>query len=221
MKRIEKPSDSIIPTTVDDLKADLLISYKLKVLLFDLRNIRNPDSERRILSTLDELYISTPYFTAEEAARVKRATTNNLEPRVSHHEQSAKDDAEASGGDGQTTESAVHIGEVHVGGCQDRESDTSTIQTVEEAIHTRLENFFQKRKASGDMRPCGPHDMAPVYESVFGISPTELNDERFQSRLRRQGLPATVPVPVNRPDNQKGNPDEGKKDAKKGRKGRK
>lgn len=60
--------------------------------------------------------------------------------------------------------------------------------TVEEAITKELENFFEKRKASGDWRPCGPHDMAPMYLSVFGIDKSEIEDEKFVSRIKRSGL---------------------------------
>jgi hypothetical protein len=60
--------------------------------------------------------------------------------------------------------------------------------TVEEAIKTRLAKFFEKRRASGDSRPCGPHDMVPIYERVFGVQKSELEDERFLGRLRRSGL---------------------------------
>lgn len=60
--------------------------------------------------------------------------------------------------------------------------------TVEEAIHSSLSDFFDKRNASGDARPCGPHDMVPVYGRVLGIQKDELKDERFLSRLRRSGL---------------------------------
>lgn len=60
--------------------------------------------------------------------------------------------------------------------------------TVEEAIHQRLANFFEKRRASGDSRPCGPHDMAPIYFSVFGIRKEEMQDRRFLSRVKRSGL---------------------------------
>lgn len=60
--------------------------------------------------------------------------------------------------------------------------------TVEEAIHKCLSGFFDKRKASGDARPCGPHDMIPVYTTIFGISKDELKDERFLNRLRRSGV---------------------------------
>lgn len=59
---------------------------------------------------------------------------------------------------------------------------------MEEAIHERLVGFFDKRRASGDSRPCGPHDMAPIYEKVFNIEPSELRNEHFLSRLRRSGL---------------------------------
>ena len=61
-------------------------------------------------------------------------------------------------------------------------------KTIEESITERLSGFFDKRRASGDSRSCDPYDMAPIYESTFGISRSELQDERFLSRLRRSGL---------------------------------
>lgn len=64
---------------------------------------------------------------------------------------------------------------------------------MEEAIYERLAGFFDKRRASGDSRPCGPHDMAPIYEKVFNIEPSELRDENFPSRLRRSGLRESLP----------------------------
>ena len=60
--------------------------------------------------------------------------------------------------------------------------------TIEAAIQSSLQNFFEKRRASGDARPCGPHDMGPIYKAVFGISTEELRDEKFLGRLRRCGL---------------------------------
>jgi hypothetical protein len=60
--------------------------------------------------------------------------------------------------------------------------------TIEEAIKSCLENFFENLKASGDARPCGPHDMGPIYRAVFGITKEELRNEKFLSRLRRVGL---------------------------------
>lgn len=66
-------------------------------------------------------------------------------------------------------------------------------KTVEEAIYERLASFFDDRRASGDSRPCGPHDKASIYEKVFNIEPSELRDERFLSRLRRSGLGESLP----------------------------
>lgn len=60
--------------------------------------------------------------------------------------------------------------------------------TVDEAITQRLENFFEKRKASGDARPCGPHDMVPAYLECFGIEKREIRDEGFVRRVRKHGL---------------------------------
>lgn len=68
------------------------------------------------------------------------------------------------------------------------ESKLKEQMTIEEAIKMRMSNFYNKRKASGDFRPCGPHDMVPVYLNVFGIEREALEDEQFLGRLRRAGL---------------------------------
>ncbi|CAO1596948.1 hypothetical protein XANCAGTX0491_000775 [Xanthoria calcicola] len=60
--------------------------------------------------------------------------------------------------------------------------------SIQETIHQRLANFFDKRKASGDSRPCGPHDMLPIYLDVFKLQKQDLKDEKFLGRLRRSGL---------------------------------
>ncbi|KAK7984207.1 D-xylulose reductase A [Apiospora arundinis] len=67
--------------------------------------------------------------------------------------------------------------------------------TVESAIQKAMADFFEKRKASGDARPCGSHDLAPIYETVFGVKKEEAQDEKFISRLRRQGLPPVEDEP--------------------------
>lgn len=146
-----------LPATTSTLKSDPNIGYKIKVLLYDLRNItKDRASEQRTMNTVDELYISTPYFTFEEAAHIKSAVVDsNL---------TNKDDFST-----------------------DLRGNAQPL-TVEEAIHASLKGFFEKRKASGDARPCGPHEMAPIYEEIFGIPREDLQDERFLSRLRRQGL---------------------------------
>jgi hypothetical protein len=69
-----------------------------------------------------------------------------------------------------------------------KEVPTLETMSIEAAIKYCLQNFFEKRRASGDARPCGPHDMGPIYQAVFGITKEDLKNEKFLSRLRRTGL---------------------------------
>jgi hypothetical protein len=145
--------------------------YKIHVLLYDLCNIATDRAaEARTLATTDELYISAPYFTPSEATLIK---TTRISPPVLNEtpefEMVEYDDED----------------EVQ----QNQAAPSGEPITIEEAIKACLQNFFEKRRASGDARPCGPHDMAPIYLAVFGIAKDELKDEKFTSRLRRAGLP--------------------------------
>jgi hypothetical protein len=151
-------------TALSELQQDTNLWYKVHVLIYDLCNIKSDrSSESRTLDTTDELYISGPYFTPSEAAMIKGAI---IECRRKPQEITyTEDDAKP---EGLTVK---------------REP-----KTVEEAVKEKLAGFFDKRKASGDSRPCGPHDMAPIYESVFAIKHSELEDPRFLGRLRRSGL---------------------------------
>ncbi|KAG9645086.1 hypothetical protein KCU95_g8269, partial [Aureobasidium melanogenum] len=152
------------------LQANRNLWYKIRVLLHDLCNIATDRAaELRTLATTDELYISAPYFTAEEAALVKN--TEILAPTPTEVPEFEELDQEVTLEPRQT------------------EDVTSHTVTIEQAIKDCLQNFFEKRRASGDSRPCGPHDMGPIYRAVFGISKEELKDEKFLSRLRRAGLP--------------------------------
>ena len=150
-------------TTLSALRQETDLWYRICVLLYDLSNVASdPLSEKRISSTTHELYISEPYFTESEATRICTALIDDLAKAEVTNIQSASSP-----------------------------DDTSTFHeeiTVEEAIHIKLTDFFDKRKASGDARPCGPHDMVPVYGVIFGIQKEQLKDERFLSRLRRSGL---------------------------------
>ena len=154
--------------TLSDLKQNAQVWYKIHVLLYDICNIATDhSSEMRTLSTTDELYISSPYFTPSESALIK-ATVIEYKEAVPNTDDPNKIEVQTD---------------------QDGDADAVVVRkTIEEAIKERLSGFFDKRRASGDARPCGPHDMAPVYESIFGISRSELQDERFLSRLRRSGL---------------------------------
>ncbi|TGO57051.1 hypothetical protein BCON_0070g00230 [Botryotinia convoluta] len=154
--------------SMSELQAD--IDLLIRVLLYDLHNVANDrEAQARTQETTDELYISGPYFTSEEAARIKCTVvpvlTLNEIPEFEELEGDLKHD----------TTPAL-------------EDDAPKNMTVETAIKCCFQSFFEKRKASGDARPCGPHDMGPIYRAVFMISKEELKDERFLGRLRRGGL---------------------------------
>lgn len=213
------PSQTPIPPkhTLRELKINLNIHYKLKLLLHDLRNLKtNPSSEKRLQQTIDELYISSPYFTSSEAALVKNSLvtlpSRSLRFGIIEHENENEED---------TQERRM----VKDGSNKGEEKKTTT---TEEAIKSLLCGFLDKRKASGDSRPCGPHDIAPVYGLVFGISKEELEDEGFLRRVARVGLGVDEGTSRNvggdvttKPNNgRKGKGDEGRKDKMKGKKGR-
>ncbi|KAF4553950.1 Hypothetical protein D9617_5g068250 [Elsinoe fawcettii] len=156
------------PMVNELLLAQPKIRYRLQVLLYDLRNIsKSREAEMRTMSTTDPLYISQPYFSMSEANLLKNSLVDIDGITTSDIADELYDTAESSP---ESTKSA------------------NSRLTVEQAIQSRLGSFFEKRRASGDARPCGPHDMAPVYQSVFGITKDELEDPRFISRLARSGL---------------------------------
>lgn len=166
-------------TTLSVLRQELELWYRLHVLLYDLKNVANdPFSEKRICSTTNELYISEPYFSDSEAVRICTAIVDGVLGNADEAiDAGTKVTTEADNGDTMDL--------------SDSDCPSSTLNgnvTVEEVIHTRLSNFFEKRKASGDARPCGPHDMLPIYLSVFNVGKEGPEDDRFLSRLRRSGL---------------------------------
>ena len=170
MKRNKKPAATpydkrpeSIKTTLSALRQDLELWYRIQVLLYDLSKVaRDPQSEKRVSSTTHPLYISEPYFSDSESTRILTAViddSTNVQAMTAPYPNSDDDKPNLPEG-----------------------------TTIEEAIYDRLTNFLDKRKASGDARPCGPHDMVPVYGSIFGIPKEKLEDERFLARLRRSGL---------------------------------
>lgn len=140
-KSAAPPSSTLpkYPQTLSSLRANHDLWYKILLLIHDLHSVST--SQKRLEQTVDEIYISTPYFSEEEAEFVK----------------AAKIDDDGS-------------------------------ETIEEAIKLRLQNFFEKRKASGDWRPCGPHDMGPVFLEGFGVAKEEIRDERFLGRVGRERM---------------------------------
>ncbi|KAK9445640.1 hypothetical protein VB005_00752 [Metarhizium brunneum] len=146
------------PQTTSALRTDGILGYKIRVLMYDLLNItKDPSSARRLNATVNEHYLSTPYFTASEAETIKNATV----------------DAEISS----------HL-------IPDESSATEAIlgKSLYGALCALLQNFLDKRRASGDARPCGPHDLAPIFAALLGIELEELKDEKFLGRLRRNGV---------------------------------
>jgi hypothetical protein len=165
--KAEKPTETTLAhSTVAELRADRDLWYRICVLIYDLRNLaKDNNAENRILCTTDELYISTPYFSSDEAARIKVAMIESTLPYPTPP-------SELEGW-------ADELDEL---------PPPPQATSIEHAITISLANFFEKRRASGDPRPCGPHDMAPIYQRVFGVDRTKIEDERFLSRLRRSGL---------------------------------
>lgn len=161
------------------LQANRDLWYKIQVLLYDLCNIATDrTAESRTLATTDELYISAPYFVADEAALIK--STRIPPPTLQEIPEFEQFGYEKFDNEQDTISQDPRVEEA---------TPPARLVTIEEAIKGCLENFFEKRRASGDARPCGPHDMGPIYLAVFGVSKEELKDEKFLSRLRRSGLP--------------------------------
>ncbi len=163
--------------TLFELREHENIWYKLKVLIYDFSNIKNDSaSVARLERTVDEVYISEPYFTFSEASLVK----NTLAKRCLD-ETGEAEELESS----TVSETIASAQETRM---KDGPPSVGEVETIEEAIKRRMSAFYDKRNASGDFRPCGPHDMVPVYLTVFGIDKRELMDERFLGRLKRSGI---------------------------------
>lgn len=150
-----------LPTTASAVRDDPSLGYKLRVLIHDLLNIsRDPSSEKRLNATTDEYYLSLPYFSAQEAEAIENAVID-VEPSLHNIP-----------------------GDLNTGG----DDSPLTSKSVKDALRWILSGFFDKRRASGDSRPCGPHHLAPLYAALYGINLAELQDTKFLGRLRRNGI---------------------------------
>lgn len=70
-----------------------------------------------------------------------------------------------------------------------RDRQISLGQHIEETLNTKLTRRNEKRVDSGDFRVCAAHDLAPIFETVFGISQKMLNkDKVFNALLKKSGL---------------------------------
>ncbi|KAF5574771.1 hypothetical protein FPANT_11619 [Fusarium pseudoanthophilum] len=156
------PANSL--TTTSTIAADPILGYRIRVLLHDFLSVtKDSRSEKRINSTTDEQYISVPYFDEGQAAVIKAAI---IDVDFAKHASAAADDIEDI----------------------DRDLISQQGKSFEAAVRTLLDGFLDKRRASGDARPCGPHHLAPLYAKFFGIDLEELKEDKFLGRLRRAGI---------------------------------
>ena len=184
-------------TNLSDLRQDPDLGYWIRVLLYDLNNVKTGPSSTRLSTTTHPLYISGPYFREHEASKILTAAV----PIINDDDDDDDNDDDNSNISPITTSTAVQ-----------------TQQTIEQALHSRLSTFLDKRRASGDARPCGPHDMVPIYSCVFGITKEELGDERFLGRLQRCGVGGSSQKAGIEAGASEAGKDAGKKSGKKGKK---
>ncbi len=145
-------STAILVQSTSGAASNPILGYKLRVLIHDLLYVtKDPAAAHRLNSTTDEYYISAPYFTPEEAATMQNVTLDSL-PNLDH---------------------------VPGRGDQDLSAADLVSKPVHEALGILLSGFLDKRRASGDARPCGPHHLAPLYAALFIVELSELQDAKF------------------------------------------
>lgn len=140
------PSVAVLGTTTA-IASDPTLGYKLCVLLYDFLNItKDPNAERRINATTDEHYISLPYFSQDEATKIKSAI---VDTDLSHLDLSvvlpgyADDVYEEERGENENRE-VKNLGSV---------IETLENKTFDGALRALMMSFIDKRRASGDARP--------------------------------------------------------------------
>ncbi|KAI3544159.1 methyltransferase domain-containing protein [Colletotrichum abscissum] len=171
----QAPSATSPKLTTSSINADPILGYKIRVLILDfLRKAKDPEAQRRIDSTTEVNYISGPYFDQEQAKRVREATVD-VELQISI---SAATQDNHEGDENEERNPRVRISGL----------------TVEEAIETVMNGFLDERRASGDTKPCGPHDLAPIYAALFGIGMTVADFYGpHEWKISRPLLPARFP----------------------------
>lgn len=157
--------------TVITLKQNSSLWYRIKILLYDLRHLdSNPASCDRLNQITDPHYISSPYFTEAESTLIKTALISQ--------ETTAESSQDTTIGDDLDDGDAIPLNNFR----------TDQPRTFQAVVEESLASFLEKRKASGDARPCEAHTIAPLYESIFGISRQETLEENFLRRVRKTGI---------------------------------
>ncbi|CZT51462.1 uncharacterized protein RSE6_12609 [Rhynchosporium secalis] len=128
---------------------------------------------------MDELYIGKPYFHGVTADLIKEILVpiSYAPEEIDDEELERPSEPIKSAGSKGVEKASVSI----------ESKSEPKMETIEQAIKRRMANFYNKRRASGDFRPYGPHDLLPVYLKVFGINERESYDSNFTLRMRKCG----------------------------------
>ncbi len=165
------------PLTTSAIAEDAVLGYRMRLLIYDLRNLtKDAESERRLNSTTDERYIGPPYLNAEQSAVIKGAI---VDVRLESKQFPDMGEYITSDEDGNNSKTQNDLFHLH---------DSEVNHSFEAMLGALLERFWDKRRASADARPCGPHHLAPLYAALFGIKLDEIQDPKFLSRVKRQKL---------------------------------
>jgi hypothetical protein len=138
------------PPTLHDLRDDCKLWYRLHVFIYDLRAFRSSSaSSSRLENVIAPDYIGLPYFTDEEAERLRST-----------------------------------IIDVLTGDTLGLRLDTFFKSKLEKRMKTCMEE-------TGDYRVCAAHDLAPIFERAFRVSPGDLaKNKGFRSLVTKGGLEA-------------------------------
>ena len=63
--------------TIQDLRANRVLWYKIHVFVYDLRHFQESASQARLEKITDSSYLGLPYFGADEVAQLKVTTIHN------------------------------------------------------------------------------------------------------------------------------------------------
>jgi hypothetical protein len=67
----------IMANTIQDLRANRMLWYKIHVFVYDLRHFQESASQARLDDIVDCSYLCLPYFSADEVAQLKATTVHN------------------------------------------------------------------------------------------------------------------------------------------------
>ncbi|KAJ9298891.1 hypothetical protein DTO271G3_3133 [Paecilomyces variotii] len=68
---LNAPENETSDSSIEDLRSNSFLWYKVHVFLWDLRNFQEEDSQARLDSVIDSSYLCLPYFTPEEVNQLK------------------------------------------------------------------------------------------------------------------------------------------------------